>query len=302
LEQLGFSDEVIQELQENHTDCLVAAQSGIEFRASHYTAYLVGCADWVGDSHILVYKTEALGTDTVSHRLILRFSAMASLNCGATRNENWRDVDGDGLPDFIFCGGNNYFYYTYVFRMTDEGELENLLDACPLNIQGPGIAGFSDVSDLDGDGNLEIVAVDTRWDYDIGDFGWYTPSISRVFRLRDCEYQDISASYPEFYEHTINVFLRNYGYLGKTLTRDGVFSAFEGLLACDVVGRRDECWPLFWEMTDLERRPLDTMAPGPPPIPTPNVSDLEFVEWVDEKRTTLRQQYEDELPFEPEFP
>lgn len=81
-----------------------------------------------------------------------------------------------------------------------------------------------------------------------------------------------------------------------------MFSAFEGLLACDVVGRRDECWPLFWEMTDLERRPLDTMAPGPPPIPTPNASDLEFVEWVHEKRTTLERQYESELPFEPEAP
>jgi hypothetical protein len=302
-EQLGFSDEVIQELQEDHTDCLVSAQRETRVRTSRYTAYQIACADWVGDSHLLVYQSEVSGTDIVAHRLILRFGGVVSLNCFRERVENWQDVDEDGLPDLIFCGGNNYYFHTYVFRMTDGGELENLLDTCPLGIQAPGIRGFADVSDFDGDGNLEIAAVDTRWDYDTGDIGWYIPGVERVFRLRDCEYQDVSASYPEKYEHTINVFLRNYDYLEGTITQIGVFTAFEGLLACDVTGRRDECWPLFWEMTDLERHPLDTtIYSGPPPSPPPNASDLEFIEWVNEKRAILEQQYEAGLPFSPEAP
>ncbi len=91
----------------------------------------------------------------------------------------------------------------------------------------------------------------------------------------------------------------DYIHSGGTLTRNGVFSAFDGLLACDVVGRRAECWPRFWEMTDIERHPLDFMQPGPPPRSTPDAAQLEFIEWLHDKRARLEQQYEAGLPFAP---
>ena len=39
-----------------------------------------------------------------------------------------------------------------------------------------------------------------------------------------------------------------------------MFAAFDGLLACDAVGRRDECWPVFWDTTDLENGQYEIMG------------------------------------------
>jgi hypothetical protein len=36
-------------------------------------------------------------------------------------------------------------------------------------------------------------------------------------------------------------------------------------LACDAVGRRDECWPAFWEMT--ERQQYEAGLPFRPETP-----------------------------------
>jgi len=312
-EQLGFADETVLGIQETHTDCSAVEQRETQFRARHYTAYLIGCRDTQTQdelSYLLVYESGGPGGDASYRQMLVVADFVIFFHCPTMQAENWQDVNGDGLPDLVICRLDSTMPYSpyapaphgHVYLMTGEGGMEDYLDACPFSEPGMPSPAFRDV---DGNGTVELVAMDRRWDYDTTDHNLYMPAVSHVFALQDYQYHDVSASYPEFYEHTINVFFRNYEYLKTVtaITRNGVFAAFEGLLACDAVGRRDECWPAFWDMTDLEQCPLDTMRPGPSVVaPTPTASDLEFIAWVDEKRAILRQQYEAGLPFSPEAP
>jgi hypothetical protein len=295
-EQMGFSDMTIQGIQENFTDCRIIQQRETSLLSDNYIASIIECREL---SHLLVYKHEIHTLET-NHYLALKVSdADICFQCGGISGENWQDVDGDGLSDLIVGHGTNHYWATYIYRMTNGGELEGLLEACPFNIAG-GAPSFSDVNQ---DGIWEITVTDTQWDYDQTDIGWYIPSIIRVYSIQGCEYRDVSASFPEFYQHTIDVFFRNHEHVlasGFVRSEATVFSAFDGLLACDAIGKRDECWLAFWEMTDLDKHRLESMI-GSYDV-TPDASTLRFMEWVNELRTILKQQYEAGLPFSPETP
>jgi hypothetical protein len=298
-EQLGFSDEAIQDIQDKYTGCSLAGQRETQIGNKNYTAYLIACDS---TTFLRVYERGIQESQNSSEAVFSTSFLLICFDCGAVPDENWQDVDKDGLPDLVVGMGTNYYFHNYVFRMTKEGKMENLLDACPFKEQGLLHPSFEDII---WDGTLELIATDIRWDYDKSDIGFYMPGIPRVFELQDCEFQDVSASYPDFYEPTINAFLRNCDYIRSTggyNTQIAVLVAFEGLLACDIVGRREECWPIFWEFTDLERFPLESMAPGPPPDSTPSAENFEFMDWLNQKRTILAQQYKEGLPFSPEAP
>jgi hypothetical protein len=299
--RMGFLDTAIDQIQETYTNCEIDEQEETRLETSLLVAYVIRCDTL---SHLLAYRHETLGPETNHHLMLNRSGDGLCLDC-ATSGSSWQDVDKDDLPDLIFQSligvGNNSYRKNDVYRTTEEGKMEDLFDSCPFSEPGMSEPSFQDV---DENGTVAIVATDLRWDYDRTDgglLGFYMPQVTRVYSLQNCEYQDVSASYPELYQHTIHVFFRNYEYIlpDRSVREITVFSAFDGLLACDAVGRRDECWLAFWEMTDLDKHPLEsTIGPNV----TPDASTLRFVEWVNELRTTLELQYEVGLPFDPETP
>lgn len=288
-DQMGFFDTTIQEIQENYTACRVVQQRETQSLSDTYIAYIIKCRQM---SHLLVYKHETYALETNHYLALMVSDVEICFQCGGISGDNWHDVDQDGLSDLIVGRGNNYYWATYIYRMTNRGKLENLLDACPLNIAGA-VPSFSDINQ---DGIWELSVIDTHWDYDKTDIGWYIPSVTRVYSIQNCEYQDISTSFPEFYQHTIDVFYKNYEQIvaGESIGQIGTLAAFDGVLACDAVGRREECWLAFWEMTDMKEHPL---SPSDPKHTAYDPKAIELEHWVTEIRDKLLLQYEAGLPF-----
>jgi hypothetical protein len=175
---MGFSDAAIQEIEEISTDCEIDEQEETRFKTGLHVAYVIRC-DISG--YLLVYRHENVGAVTYHHLMLNRSGDALCLHC-ATSGPNWQDVDKDGLPDLVFQSmigsGNNSYRKNHVYRATDEGKMEDLLDVCPFSEPGMSEPSFKDV---DKNGTVAIVATDLRWDYDRidgGFLGFYMPAVS----------------------------------------------------------------------------------------------------------------------------
>jgi hypothetical protein len=279
IEQIGFSDPVIDELA-LLPNCSLFQQSSTEFLDKTYTAYIVLCE---GEGDFLLFYVTA----PVPEFLHREQAAVIRLELAGISNsrlpQGWRDFNGDQFPEILITKGTMGDLRGYDYQVTAAGGVEELTGLCgsPAGLSIKGLV------DLNGDGDLELLAFRewrpdplSRWGDDIE---------LRIFEWDNCQFEEISASIPRRYESYIDwLYLLERPFPPKTdFNHIVILDALRGLISCDIMGRREECWSVFWSVTDPER--FDYDAGG----------DQQYREWQLLVRETLLQQYEAGEPFSP---
>ncbi len=293
---LGFTDEAVQQIDRDARVCRITSRK-LKDLTGDYSAYLIEC-DNSAKTYLLAYRRDPRNPE-IKRRILEIEDVVICFDCGgaAGMTSNWRDINSDGLPDLLVMRGNNYVFHGMVYLTRRAGKMTSLFENCPLSLPGQPQQLYKEIDwqDLDQDGILEILATDTRWDYSQNQLAplRFIPAVARIYHVQPaCRYQEVSTAYPEYYEPSIAQ-LENppaYDQMENSFrVQMRVFSFFNGLLACEVLNRRAECWPRFWEGTDIQRYSLETA-----------IADSDFTAWLSKQRAHLKRQYDAGLPFIPE--
>ncbi len=287
---LGFRDATIDEITAQDADCVVLAEHDTQFQGKSYVAYFVDC---LRNDHLLIYRHESRPT-LLWHEITpspgIRPMSEAEVTWGSEPADNsrpaelgWYDINGDGLLELPVGMGNTYYFSAFSFQITIDGQIEELTRRCLLQEPDMVLATFAD---MNGDGDWEAIAYRVGWNLDT----MFSVDLTdvHIYEWDGCAFTDASSNFPDFYQEKIDWLYATHNFAASSveIRYATAVSALSGLLACDILGRRDECWPLFWDITDLSRHTI-----SPP--------DTEVQRWLLDLRTLLAQQYEDGLPFTP---
>lgn len=238
-----------------------------------------------GQPPVLLFQDE--GSD-----VSLKF---AGIGANPAEPLGWQDINGDGLLELPVVAANGGYCWacvrTYVLQLTTDAQgraaIRELTGAIPaVNlIANPLIPKW--LSDLNGDGRLEIEVLDGSFEFAFGLDRQHSPGLFRVFQWDGQKYADASLSYPGYLayqsdraraevEATYGQPLQGQPEIGKAVLL---------LLAYAARGQRDEGWAQFEQLTDPGHWPEEANAGA--------------LAWLVAVRDHLRGQYERGEPFAP---
>lgn len=207
----------------------------------------------------------------------------------------WRDLNGDGLLELAIYAYNGGYCWAcvrlYVLQLATnaagEPVVRELTGAYPaLNlVLNPLIPRW--LTDLDGDGALEIEVLDGHFEYAFGLSHEASPVLYRVFDWDGQAYSDASLRFPGYFEYQIEQGRQAVeATYGQPLPAETVIgNAVRVLLAYAARGQRDEGWAVFEALTEPSQWPGEA-TPG-------------ALAWLTAVRDHLRGQYERGEPFAP---
>ncbi|MFN2164804.1 MAG: hypothetical protein ACK2U9_00905 [Anaerolineae bacterium] len=191
--------------------------------------------------------------------------ALAFAGAGYSRDVSpgWRDINGDGrleLPIWAFNGGDCWACSRiYVLQLLPTGteayggeRIREITGALPaLNLlTEPLIPKW--MSDLDGDGQLELEVLDGTFEFGFGPSRSQSPGLYRVFAWDGERYGDASTRFASYFDYQIDTARADLeSTFGTPLDAQAVIGkAVLILLAYDARGQRDAGWPLFQQLSD----------------------------------------------------
>jgi hypothetical protein len=141
------------------------------------------------------------------------------------------------------------------------------------------------LTDFDGDGNLEVMVLDGRYEHGFGLSLAASPEITRIYDWDGTRYADVSQGYPGY--------LKDQGdrakseveiTFGQALPSQATIGqAIRLLMAYELAGQRDEGWSLFWQLSD--------------PVNWSGEAEPGLLDWLTRIRDYLKGQYDRGQPF-----
>lgn len=176
----------------------------------------------------------------------------------------WRDINDDGLLELPIYAANGGYCWActrvYVLQFVPDQRKDDPADPSIRELTGafPALNLVTNpivpkwLNDLDGDGQLEVEALDAGFEFAFGLDRESSPGLYRVLDWNGQRYVDASLRYPGYFDYQIDQArseveatygapLRGHFEIGKALLV---------LLAYTARGQRDEGWALFEQLTD----------------------------------------------------
>ena len=192
-------------------------------------------------SELRIYRSDSQGTQLLGREVVAgRHLAFHELNN--------TDINGDGSREIVIskgCSGTAWSCQQIGVYQIRGNRLINLSE--PIS----GSLFPSSLVDVNQDGSLEIIAIETRWETYEHLSHPVAPSVEEIFAWNNGSYRRASKEYPDYYQKKINhiEFLMDqtalpYDYLGN---------AIKLLLNYDRMGQTEKGWEEFERLLQTER-------------------------------------------------
>jgi len=192
-------------------------------------------------SEMRIYRSDSQGTQLLASEVV---EGMAL----AFHELNNTDINGDGSSEIVIwkgCGGTAWSCQQIGVYQIRGNRLINL--SKPIT----GSLFPSSLVDLDQDGSLEIIAIETRWETYEHLPHPVAPSVEEIFAWSNGSYRRASQEYPHYYQQKINHIESlmdqielPYDYLGNSIKL---------LLNYDRMGQTERGWEEFERLLQTER-------------------------------------------------
>ena len=192
-------------------------------------------------SEVRIYRSDSQGTQLLSREVVAGMRL-------AFHELNNTDVNGDGSREIVIwkgCGGTAWLCQQIGVYQIRGNRLINLSE--PIT----GSLFPSSLVDVDDDGSLEIIAIETRWETYEHLPHPVAPSVEEIFAWSNGSYRRASKEYPDYYQKKINQIeplmdqIENpYDYLGNSIKL---------LLNYDRMGQTERGWEEFERLLQGER-------------------------------------------------
>ena len=195
-------------------------------------------------SEVRIYRSDSQGTQLLTREVVARMQL-------AFHELNNTDVNGDGSKEIVIwkgCGGTAWSCQQIGVYQIRENRLINLSE--PIS----GSLFPSSLVDVDHDGSLEIIAIETRWETYEHLPHPVAPSVQEIFAWSNGSYRRASKEYSDYYQEKINHIESlmdqtelPYDYLGYSIKL---------LLNYDRMGQTERGWEEFERLLQTERRSI----------------------------------------------
>ena len=192
-------------------------------------------------SELRIYRFDSQGTQFLAREVV------AGMHL-AFHELNNTDINGDGSRKIVIwkgCGGTAWSCQQIGVYQIRENRLINLSE--PIT----GSVFPSSLVDVDQDGSLEIIAIETRWETYEHLPHPVAPSVEEIFAWSNGSYRRASKEYPDYYQKKINQIESlmdqtelPYDYLGYSIKL---------LLNYDRMGQTERGWEEFERLLQTER-------------------------------------------------
>ena len=192
-------------------------------------------------SELRIYRFDSQGTQLLAREVV------AGMHL-AFHELNNTDINGDGSREIVIwkgCGGTAWSCQQIGVYQIRENRLINLSE--PIT----GSVFPSSLVDVDQDGSLEIIAIETRWETYEHLPHPVAPSVEEIFAWSNGSYRRASQEYPDYYQKKINQIESlmdqtelPYDYLGYSIKL---------LLNYDRMGQTERGWEEFERLLQTER-------------------------------------------------
>ncbi len=195
-------------------------------------------------SELRIYRSDSEGTQLLAREVVARMHL-------AFHELNNTDINRDGSREMVIwkgCGGTAWSCQQIGVYQIRGNRLINLSE--PIT----GSLFSSSLVDVDQDGSLEIIAIETRWETYEHLPHPVAPSVEEIFAWSNGSYRRASKEYPDYYQKKINHIeslmdqVENpYDYLGNSIRL---------LLNYDRMGQTERGWEEFERLLQTERRSI----------------------------------------------
>jgi len=192
-------------------------------------------------SELRIYRSDSQGTQLPAREVV---EGMAL----AFHELNNTDINGDGSREIVIwkgCGGTAWLCQQIGVYQIRGSRLINLTE--PIT----GSLFSSSLVDVNQDGSLEIIAIETRWETYEHLPHPVAPSVEEIFAWSNGSYRRASQEYPDYYQQKINQIESlmdqielPYDYLGYSIKL---------LLNYDRMGQAKRGWEEFERLLQTER-------------------------------------------------
>ncbi len=200
-------------------------------------------------SEVRIYRSDSQGTQLLTREVVARMHL-------AFHELNNTDINGDGSREIVIwkgCGGTAWLCQQIGVYQIRENRLINLSE--PIT----GSLFPSSLVDVDQDGSLEIIAIETRWEAYEHLPHPVAPKVEEIFAWSNGSYRRASKEYPDYYQKKINQLESlmdqtelPYDYLGYSI---------QLLLNYDRMGQTERGWEEFERLLQTERF-VESAMPG----------------------------------------
>lgn len=192
-------------------------------------------------SELRIYQSDSQGTQLLAREVV---EGMALLS----HELNNTDINGDGLREIVIwkgCGGTAWSCQQIgVYQIRGE-RLINLSELISGSLFP------SSLVDLDQDGSLEIIAIETRWESYEHLPHPVAPSVEEIFAWSGGSYRQASKEYPDFYQQKISQIESRMDQIGNPY--DYLGNSIRLLLNYDRMGQTQRGWEVFERLLQTER-------------------------------------------------
>jgi len=191
-------------------------------------------------SELRIYRSDSQGTQFLGREVV------AGMHL-AFHELNNTDINGDGTREIVIwkgCGGTAWSCQQIGVYQISGNRLINLTESITGSLFP------SSLVDLNQDGSLEIIAMETRWETYEHLPHPVAPSVEEIFAWSNGSYRRASKEYPDYYQKKINHIellmdqVENpYDYLGNSIKL---------LLNYDRMGQTERGWEEFERLLQTE--------------------------------------------------
>ena len=195
-------------------------------------------------SELRIYRSDSEGTQFLGREIV------AGMHL-AFHELNNTDINGDGSREMVIwkgCSGTAWSCQQIGVYQIRGNRLINLSE--PIT----GSLFPSSLVDLDQDGSLEIIAIETRWETYEHLPHPVAPSVEEIFSWSNGSYRRASKEYPDYYQKKIN---QLESLMDQTeLPYDYLGNSIKLLLNYDRMGQAERGWEEFERLLQTERHSI----------------------------------------------
>ncbi len=195
-------------------------------------------------SELRIYRSDSQGTQFLGREVV------AGMHL-AFHELNNTDINGDGTREIVIwkgCGGTAWSCQQIGVYQISGNRLINLTES----ITGSLVP--SSLVDVDQDGSLEIIAMETRWETYEHLPHPVAPAVEEIFAWSNGSYRRASKEYPDYYQKKINHIKSLMDQI--SLPYDYLGNAIKLLLNYDRMGQTQRGWEELERLLQTERHSI----------------------------------------------